>query len=354
MVGGATLRANVYVPPAAFGNSFSAIVLAHGGGWWRGCRTTNAEEAAHLSGTDTLCTPQCTSYPLPYHSFVLAIDYRLSCRSDDPNLKDSPILPFCDWRYDTYDNGPDGHTVGAAIHDVESAISWAKPYLTQNYGSLWNGKLAVVGNSAGGTPAYNAAARYQTGTGGPKVDAVGAWSGSLQFDYLSDAPPDGSYPCFDGMNGPTIEIKPMNGTMCSSRTQWYLDCDQQPYPAPHCKDSTLGNDRFKFASPLNDFTFLPANFVPVFFSNGGGDGTNTGTCSHDGMQVEYLVACVSAQDFTNQGLLGWDSSMYNRCIVDTPLHAQSLIYEYRCGVNGNPDTLFVIQRMVTFFHDHGV
>jgi acetyl esterase/lipase len=87
---GASLYANIYIPPATFGTSFSAIVLAHGGGWWRGCRTTNAEEAAHLAGTDY---GGSTYYDLPHHYIVVAIDYRLSCDSADPDLVAPPSCP---------------------------------------------------------------------------------------------------------------------------------------------------------------------------------------------------------------------------------------------------------------------
>jgi hypothetical protein len=179
------------------------------------------------------------------------------------------------------------------------------------------------------------------------VGAVGAWSGSLQFDVMTDT----GWPCWTSTDSIT-EIK--LGDLCKSNVSTYLGCNnpQHQYPWPACEDVPVGNGRYKEASPLNDFDALPGfDFVPTFFSNGGGDGTGVGTCSHDITKVEYLVACVSARDFRNR-LVFHQWTKYYMCIVDRPEHAQTVIYDYPCDTDTSGDTVLV--HMVNKFAEWGV
>jgi len=105
---------------------------------------------------------------------------------------------------------------------------------------------------------------------------------------------------------------------------------------------------------LTDFDALDANFVPTFFSNGGGDPAPPDpTCTHNPSGVEYLVACVSAMDFRGKlSSKGWDPAKYDMCIVDRPEHAQSLIYLYTCHASATSYSVLV--HMVNKFADWGV
>ena len=79
--------------------------------------------------------------------------------------------------------------MGAAIHDVETGIDYAKNTYLPGLGTTWNGKLAVVGNSAGGNLAYQALARWQTPEGTAQADAFGGVVGvaAVRSDHLAQA-----------------------------------------------------------------------------------------------------------------------------------------------------------------------
>jgi hypothetical protein len=124
------------------GDHFPLMVLLHGGGWAQGCRNSMAGVAYDFAVADTSLT---------YHYIVLSIDYRLACDPSDPQILGTQLAPLCGWYYNTPDPQRNNEP-GAAIHDALDAVAWARnmwPTIAAA-SPYWNGKIALVGGSAGG------------------------------------------------------------------------------------------------------------------------------------------------------------------------------------------------------------
>jgi len=325
--------------PDYTGQQFPALVLVHGMGWWRGCRTTLNEEAWDLSYGPAL------SHPLSQRFITFAIDYRLSCSSGDDRLGESPILPLCDWHYKSTDwgPGPGQGSVGPALHDVQDAVAWAKDHAADHC-SCWNGHVALLGSSAGGNLSMQAAPTAPTGDA---PDAVAGWSPSPENQVTSELP-------IYGCDGPPYHTQgdadeSNNTRECWRATNTYIGCsiDQGPGPDPDCEsDPETGVNWYEQASPINWYT-SPSQ-PPVFFANGG---FCPGTMGCDPPNPE-LVGWLETRDFFDHvnGITGLSIDF---CEVDFPYHATQYISEAE-----HPDTpcaetsLTVFQRTVDFLASH--
>jgi len=269
---------------------FSVMILVHGGGFWRGCKYELQDVAWEGAGRD----PGTVLYK---NFVVLNIDYRLACDPFDPNLQSSPILPMCGWPYTRIDLGTG--TIGAATHDVQDAVRWVSTEWSTLPGRpAWDGRVVLLGGSAGGTFAYSAVAPSPNVGGAVTVNDLAAWSGALRFDLMSN----GHYPCEAGQSN--------DPTNCSQNENTYLGCNPLVYPDPVC----VSAGRYTDASPNAWYT--NTSLPHAFFGNGGG-----------GTEGPELIALQSALDFefTLQTQLLWQNHVqYLKCIVDKPVHGRAL------------------------------
>jgi acetyl esterase/lipase len=284
------IKLDEYDPPTSITGPFTVMVLAHGGGFWRGCKTTLQDVAWEGSGQDAATV-------LYKYFIVLAIDFRLACDPSDPNLVGSPIQYLCGWAYPKVD--PVTQRWGATIQDVQSAVTWVTSTWSHLSGRpAWDHRVVLLGGSSGGTFAYSAVAPSTNVGGAVTVNAVAGWSGALRLDLMTN----GYYPCDPSQsNGPGE---------CQTAHQRYLGCSNATYPNPEC----VYAGRYSDASPNTWYT--NTNLPHAFFANGGG-----GTGGNE------LVALQSALDFegTLTGTLGWHLyTEYVKCIVDQPIHGRAL------------------------------
>jgi acetyl esterase/lipase len=124
--GGSELPARIFVPADKGGDSLPVVVFLHGGGWIAG----NINAAAGI----------CLALASELGAVVISPSYRLA-----------PEHPF-----------------PAAIHDAIAALSWAAEVAAEHGGD--KRRLAVVGESAGGTLAAIAAQQLRD-AGGPPLAA---------------------------------------------------------------------------------------------------------------------------------------------------------------------------------------
>jgi acetyl esterase/lipase len=195
------IRVDEYNPPRPSGPA-SAVVLAHGGGWFRGCKSLLNEEAVAFAGDGFI---------------VFAIDYRLACTdADHPTPEEAPL---CGWTYPMID--PATGTSGAAVHDVQDAVAWVRA----NAGGFFpfTGRVAVVGGSAGGTLGFTASRNLPSGDP-HRPDAVAGWSALTEFGRTSE----GTYTC-DGAGG-----EPGAVGSCWTAVVKYMGCDVRTSPDPAC------------------------------------------------------------------------------------------------------------------------
>jgi acetyl esterase/lipase len=152
---------------------FPVMVVAHGGGWAKGCRYSMAGVANFFAHDPSIST----------HFTVLSIDYRLACQSSDPAIT-TFVVALCDWPYsrvDTARNAP-----GAAIWDIQDAVAYVRDTWANLPGhqALWNGAVVLLGGSAGGNMSLVAATLAQSGSTRP--DALVGLSGFPRFTrYLN-------------------------------------------------------------------------------------------------------------------------------------------------------------------------
>ena len=155
-----------------------AIVLVHGGGWFQGCKSKESGVANAFAKKGYL---------------VFAIDYRLACiDNDNPTPEEAPL---CHWPFTRPDPDPGGPK-GAAIHDVQFAVSWIRSHASTYH--LFNNRVGMAGSSAGANLAFQAAGTL--GTGDPRrPQVVAGWSsltelGKMTNDHFScDDSPDTNY-----------------------------------------------------------------------------------------------------------------------------------------------------------------
>jgi len=295
---------------------------------------------------------------------VFTVDWRLACAEDSQNYAPE-VLSLCGWPWQkqAWETG-EPH---AAVQDVEDAVSWVKDHAA-SYWSGWNGKVAALGSSAGGTALLEAIAEMSTPEA-PLVDVAATWSAKMEFAAF-DTPPTGPDDPFQSKDtcdhSHAGSLDPMDrgrAAGCWFGVDRYLD-SFYPNGKPHCGfDESGAIDRdttdidpanpeqscepdkagdWVDASPQVSWGCLcAAAFGPVFFANGGGPDRN------DVLQAE-TVPLEEALEFQGT-LLGqdWLPADAVLCTVNTPLHSTN----YR-DLPCNDDTPSVFDRTIAFFNDH--
>jgi len=209
------LKLDVYYanrPLGQQGQNFAAMVVAHGGGWYTGCKRWS----------DDFARDAAKAYPPSPGFIVFNIDYRLACTSSNDPL----IGQYCGWKF------------AVPGDDVQAAVTWVRAHATDylQTGQTFNGHVALFGSSAGGNLAFEGAMHA---TGSARPDAVAGWSG---FPDLVD--PNGVAYC---------DIDSFKPDWCDLATKNYVNCDLSICP------STWDN-----ASP--DF-WIDSSDPPTFIGN---------------------------------------------------------------------------------------
>jgi acetyl esterase/lipase len=347
------LHLDVYVPPGLPTPTivhYAAMIMVHGGGWDRGCKTNIQKEASIASGSN-----EDGDYGLPEQFLVFNINYRLSCTASDPYLSlateengevDSNDN-LCGWDFqDTDTTGHDGEDHGAAVHDVEDAIEWVKGNVNDwcppnTPAECWNGNVELFGNSAGGNLAYEAAGRmYEYSSSNPyQVQAIGAWSGAPRMDLLED----GHWPC-----APAETSKANN---CRGAQTKYTGClANYPPQSQGCIDI------YGDASPYSHF--LDPGLPKAFFANG----TPYGKAPPAPLSRNREVSSMNAVATDFRGNLNnnqWaengtsDTGSFMFCSVywgadPVDLHARNYAYDddYDFHCDGETDSVYVT--MITY------
>jgi acetyl esterase/lipase len=226
--GGLNVYLDVYRPSAT--GTFPALIMIHGGGWRSGCRKNVSQLARDAADSQGY--------------FVYSVDYRLACMGNEPGI-DNEIKRLCGY----YSNNP--------VVDIREAIKYVRlnGHSYEVTGKTWNGKVAVLGYSAGGNLALMAAV---TGTASNNTlpDVAGAWSGPTELALLSD---DATTAC-DLAYGPQV-------TPCKNARAQYVDCVL--FPVVHGSDCEIIAD---YASPWHRLDIIPnpaqgVNVAPVFIAN---------------------------------------------------------------------------------------
>jgi len=146
-------------------------VLIHGGGWIGGCRENLDPEAVTLRENGFL---------------VFTVDWPLACAEDSQSYAPE-VLSLCGWPWQkqAWETGQPH----AAVQDVEDAVSWVKAHAA-SYWSGWNGKVAALGSSAGGTALLEGIADTAQ-SGEPLVDVAATWSAKIEFgEFVDHVPTD--------------------------------------------------------------------------------------------------------------------------------------------------------------------
>lgn len=288
---------NIYLdqwdPELPGGTSAPAVVLYHGGGWRTGCRRLLQKQAAAFADAGYI---------------VFSADYRLSCSpQDDPHPDEAPL---CGWQYPTID--VETGTPGAAIHDVQDAVAWVKDHADE-YWSVFNGKVAAAGGSAGGNLLYRGAGELSANDP-RRPDVVSGWSGNAHFAEMSS----GQLYC----NGaPTPGLR----GSCWGAVIRYIGCDIRDLPDTNCRPKYLA------AQPIDAYA---ASGPPAFIAN-----------SND-----ELVNILTAENLRDRLsiVLGIDAEL---CEVDGDIHGRGYVLNEPC-IDNPPDEPLVFDSMVDFFEPY--
>ena len=300
------LLADRYDPPAA--GTYPAVVMVHGGAWWRGCRWL-FDDFAYNASRDTAGVG--TKF------IAFSIEHRLACTYGDTRTQMTPLEFLCGWTYQSID--PDTGTSSNAIRDVQDAVRWAKAHANDYCGGsqiCWDGsKVYLLGGSSGGNLSLAAAAR-STLDGAPnnRPTAVALWSGAPRLTPMNTflGP---LYGCTN-VPGPGGYKATNNSTGCWNVVNQYLGCGNPPTdgPDPNCEQSGI----YSAASPYTYYSVAPANSLPPpFFANGGGPTA--------GVSNPELIALGESDDLRNALLPTWSASKFQECTVNTTLHGSAYV-----------------------------
>jgi acetyl esterase/lipase len=303
---GVDLLMDEYDPEGVEGELFPAVILVHGGGGVGGCKEDENAHAYDLSANPRGRFAQ--------RFLAFAIDYRLACSSADPAVQGTDQVAYCDWPFSRTDpDGFDGDETGPAIHDIEWAVDYVRLH-ANDYCNCWNGKIWLAGGSWGGGLVFMAAWRLQAIGSEDQVQAVSAWSGSLEIQQQSD----GRWPCAPGQ---TRDV-----AVCQWHNNEYLGCSIELYPDPICLSPT---DRYADASAIGRFgAGGPTGWPRAFFSNAGTDPDHPELHSYQ-----------SSEDFRDWLATTWTEGVdFEFCSVDNDLHAEEYIYNSSC--EGETENVF--------------
>jgi len=325
-----SIHLDVFAPPyESDTTTYPAMVMVHGGGWLRGCKTNLQKEASIASGSNQ----DEVNYGLSQQFLVFNINYRLSCTPEtapftlasEENGEVDTNEDLCGWTFATTDDDTDHDALdyGAAIHDVEDAVAWAQAHANEYcpsegpaVASCWNGNVELVGNSAGGNLVYMASGRMGDVADDAQVQAVGAWSGALKLDYMD--PPVDAWPCEDSQT--------WKADNCAKAERKYVDCGMS-YPTDP-NDPCL--PEYSDASP--EAWYFDTSLPKAFFANG----TPKAVMPFATNDLE-VVSEASAKSFSdNLEGNGWDpdgpgpTGAFLYCKIPFDLHATNYLYDYSC------------------------
>jgi acetyl esterase/lipase len=282
-----------YSPPTLGLGPQPAVVLAHGGGWLQGCRRALNRAAVDLAQT--------------HHFIVYSIDYRLSCTAaDNPSPDEAPL---CNWKYPRID--PVTGTRGAAIHDVQDAVSWVRANAASHYPNF-NGKVALAGSSAGANLVFQAAGVLSSGDP-RRPEAVGGWSSNNELGRMTN----GEYTCDESPNY----------NYCWTGVKKYQDCDIRDGD-PGCAS------RYTEASPRPTYT---SSGPPVFIANAD----------------DEIMPLLQATDLRDWLDLIQPPVVHFFCEVDnSQLHGKGYLFPKGCNGVDPPIGPSVLQQNVSFFRSY--
>jgi acetyl esterase/lipase len=291
------IKLDEYDPQSASG-SVGAVVVLHGGGWDRGCKSLLNQEAEYFAQNGLL---------------VFAADYRLSCTGNENPPLTAEERPLCGWTYS--ENDPATGTPGAAIHDVEDAVAWVRAHGSGYH--AFNGNVAVVGGSAGGTLALSAAGANLSSGDDRKADVAGSWSALTEFGKTSD----GTYSC-DGAEGGGGAA-----SVCWKAVAQYIGCDIRSDSSSSCAAD------YAAASPADSYS---KGGAPAFISQ-------------STMELVYIK---DGEDMESK-LKGLGISV-DLCETPGNLHGRGITFYKACGVEGKapPGTPTVIDSTLSFFQKY--
>ncbi|HEY6785147.1 MAG TPA: hypothetical protein VI159_09350, partial [Gemmatimonadales bacterium] len=266
---------------------------------------------------------------IPYHFIAISIDYRLACNSSDPDLAGSIVQPLCDWTYSRID--PVRLAPGAAIFDVQDAVSYVRNTWGPAHSSIWNGNIALAGGSAGGNISFLAATLPPTSS---HPDALVGWSPFPQLTQYVNPNVPSPYSTVWGCQSPVPSIdretndwqgcaigSPGHGdpSIWESGVNRYLPCPTPSDPTYQTGCAGLYSSNGLVDVATNQHSYPP----PVFFANGGGP--------TPGISSPELVALQTEVDLA--GVLSAAGKTFVQCNVDQPDHGTRLLPD---TCEGNP------------------
>lgn len=286
-----------YDPVAHAGTPVPAAMLVHGGGWISGCRRLLDTEAVDLAARGYL---------------VFSVDYRLACRPDAPGYSPG-VRALCGWNVARTD--PTTGRPSVATADLRAAMAWIRANASTFW--AWNGRLAAIGESAGGHLVLQAIA--ETDDLGERPDVAAVWSAKLEMGRFQ-APPDDHWPSADTCDHSRVPHQ------CWPAEDAYLGAAGCGFPLnPFTTDPCADAPRWLAASPLFRWgERTRADLVPVFFSNGGGP--------HDTVyRRAETVPLREANEFARLlPTIGFAPADFEECVVDTTKHSIRYLFTNRC------------------------
>ena len=199
----------------------------------------------------------------------------------------------------------------------------------------WDGRIAALGKSAGGTVLLDAVADAVGKSSQNKPDVTATWSAKMFLADLHTVPVDGHNSgdsCDHARSyNPPPDYDPGRVAACWVGVNHYMDATHTQQ-TPNCGfdgpdgrvdprytdvpgDCTSDLTSFHDASPYVSWaTANESDFGPVFIANGGGDYTDP----YDYDKAE-TVAITEPVDFYNRIASAWGTHAH-LCIVDAPKH----------------------------------
>jgi len=278
---------------------------------------------------------------------VISVDYRLSCIGDERNFSPD-VVHLCGWPYQR--EGLESGQRDVAAQDVEDAIGFVKD--NPSMFPSWDGRIAALGTSAGGTVLLDAIADAVANSSEDKPDVTATWSAMMQFADLNSVPVDG-FASEDACDHARWYVPPdpdgydpgrMGG--CWWAMDHYMDwtaTQQSPYCGFDGPGGEVGPDSTDVpgdcTSDLQSWydvspyvtwaSATESDFGPMFVANGGGPYiAPPDPYPYEDAETVVITDPVDFYKLLTQ-TLDWTSDEANLCIVDAPLHG-SEYEDYLC------------------------